>query len=319
MSKKGKTVRIIVWSILFVVVFAVSALIRVQTLGAAPMKLLTVDWNESVGTEYLNMQYENDGGHKYDLYIPKAADEKEKNQLILYIHGGSFNSGAKEDGAAWCKYYSSQGYVTATMDYTLQKKGVDANLNLLNEQVKSCVNAINEKCMELGYILDGMATCGVSAGGTLAMNYAYKCAETSAVPVKFVFQLAAPSDFEPSEWSLLKRVNKIQSDTEFLKWMTGIDITDEMLASGEYTKYVDEISPARLVNENSVPSLIGYGLKDHAVPASSRTILLDALKNSGAVYTYYEFPHSNHGMYNDLDVLQEFLNMSLEYCKQFFN
>lgn len=318
MSKKGKTVRIIVWSILFVVVFAVSVLIRVQTLGAAPMKLLKVNWDESVGTEYLNMQYENDGGHKYDLYIPKAADEKEKNQLILYIHGGSFNSGTKEDGAAWCKYYASKGYVTATMDYTLQKKGVDANLNLLNEQVKNCVKAINEKCTELGYVLDGMATCGVSAGGTLAMNYAYKCAETSAVPVKFVFQLAGPSDFEPSEWSLLKRVNKIQSDTEFLKWMTGVDITDEMLASGEYTKYVDEISPARLVNENSVPSLIGYGLKDHAVPASSRTILLDSLQKSGSVYKYYEFPRSNHGMYNDLDVLQEFLDESVEWCRFYF-
>lgn len=318
MSKKGKTVRIIVWSILFVVVFAVSALIRVQTLGSAPMKLLKVDWNETVGTEYLNMQYENDGGHKYDLYIPKAADEKEKNQLILYIHGGSFNSGAKEDGAAWCKYYAFKGYITATMDYTLQKKGVDANLNLLNEQVKSCIKAINEKCTELGYVLDGMATCGVSAGGTLAMNYAYKCAETSAVPVKFVFQLAGPSDFEPSEWSLLKRVNKIQSDTEFLKWMTGVDITDEMLASGEYNKYVDEISPARLVNENSVPSLIGYGLKDHAVPASSRTILIDALQKSGSVYKYFEFPRSNHGMYNDLDVLQEFLDESVEWCRVYF-
>ena len=57
MSKKGKIVRIIVWSILFVVVFIVSALIRVQALGSAPMKLLKVDWNETVGTEYLNMQY----------------------------------------------------------------------------------------------------------------------------------------------------------------------------------------------------------------------------------------------------------------------
>ena len=31
-----------------------------------------------------------------------------------------------------------------------------------------------------------MATCGVSAGGTLAMNYAYKNADISAIPVKSV-------------------------------------------------------------------------------------------------------------------------------------
>ena len=31
----------------------------------------------------------------------------------------------------------------------------------MNTEIKECVNAINEKCKELGYTLDGMATCGV--------------------------------------------------------------------------------------------------------------------------------------------------------------
>jgi len=62
-----------------------------------------------------------------------------------------------------------------------------------------------EKCAELGISLEGMAICGVSAGGTLAMNYAYTAAESSSVPVKFVFQLSGPTDFEPSHWTLLKK------------------------------------------------------------------------------------------------------------------
>ena len=156
-------------------------------------------------------------------------------------------------------------------------------------------------------------------GGTLAMNYAYKCAETSAVPVKFVFQLAGPSDFEPTDWSLLKQVNKIKTDTEFLQWMTGVDITEEMLESGDFKRYVDEISPARLVNSTSVPTLVGYGLKDHAVPASSRILMLEALEKSGIAYDYIEFPNSNHGMYADLDNLQEFMDKSLEYCEEYFD
>lgn len=151
------------------------------------------------------------------------------------------------------------------------------------------------------------------------MNYAYKCAETSAVPVKFVFQLAGPSDFEPTDWSLLKQVNKIKTNTEFLQWMTGVDITEEMLESGDFKRYVDEISPARLVNSTSVPTLVGYGLKDHAVPASSRILMLEALEKSGIAYDYIEFPNSNHGMYADLDKLQEFMDKSLEYCKEYFD
>ncbi|MGN0619920.1 MAG: alpha/beta hydrolase [Ruminiclostridium sp.] len=314
-----KRTRVIIYIAAFVVTFITSALISMNLTGSAPSRLLKTDWNDNSGTIYRNLAYKNDGGHGYDLYIPSGLDKSENQNLILYIHGGSFNSGAKEDGDAWCKYYASRGCITATVDYTLQKSGVKADLNLMNEQIEACVSAIAEKCTELGYNLSGMATCGVSAGGTLAMNYAYKCAESSAVPVKFVFQLAGPSDFEPTDWTLLKQVNKIKTDTEFLQWMTGADITDEMLESGDFNRYVDEISPARLVNSTSVPTLVGYGLKDHAVPASSRILLLEALEKSGIAYDYIEFPNSNHGMYADLDKLQEFMDKSLEYCEKYFD
>ena len=35
-------------------------------------------------------------------------------------------------------------------------------------------------------------------------------------------------------------------------------------------------------------------------------------------YDYIEFPKSNHGMYNDPDKLQEFLEKSLEYAERYF-
>ena len=170
----------------------------------------------------------------------------------------------------------------------------------------------------MGITLNGMATCGVSAGGTLAMNYAYKHDEDSAIPIKFVFQLAGPSDFTPSEWGLLKKVDKIESDSEFIKWMTGKDFSAEEIAEGKHFNALYEISPASLVNNDSVPSLVGYGLKDHCVPHSSRTLLLAAYKNAGIKYDYVEFPHSNHGMYADLDKLQLFLDTAIDYCKLYF-
>ena len=45
----------------------------------------------------------------------------------------------------------------------------------------------------MGYRVTGMAASGVSAGGTLAMNLAY--GGNSAIPVRFVFELAAPTYF----------------------------------------------------------------------------------------------------------------------------
>lgn len=189
----------------------------------------------------------------------------------------------------------------------------------MNGEINSCVAAIAQKCSELGYNVTEMATCGVSAGGTLAMNYAYTCAETSAIPVRFVFQLAGPASFEPEHWDILKQINGLKTDSEFIEMMTGEKFTEAMLESGEYAPYIEAISPAHLVSENSVPSLIGYGMKDHLVPGNLKYLLVDALEENKVPYDYLEFPNSNHGMYADLDVLQTFLDMSLEYCEAYFN
>ena len=306
MKKKTK---ILIYVITFIVVFLISALIRIMLLGSAPERLIKVEWDESVGEIYSNLDYENDNGNQYDLYIPSGLDKSENQYLILFIHGGSFNSGSKEDGESWCKYYATKGYITASVDYTLQNQGQDASIYLMNEEIENAVKAIKQKTAELGYHIAGMAPCGVSAGGTLAMNLAYN--GNSAIPVKFVFQLAAPTYFAPSEWSLLMKVDRLDSEEEFCKMMTGKELED-------YDTEIQNISPACIVNEDSVPSLIGYGLIDHCVPLSQKYYLMEAYDRDNVMYDYIEFPKSNHGMYNDLDKLQEFLDKSLEYAKVYF-
>lgn len=306
MKKKTK---ILIYVITFIVVFLISALIRIMLLGSAPERLIKVEWDESVGEIYSNLDYENDNVNQYDLYIPSGLDKSENQYLILFIHGGSFNSGSKEDGESWCKYYATKWYITASVDYTLQNQGKDASIYLMNEEIENAVTAIKQKTEELGYHIAGMAPCGVSAGGTLAMNLAYN--GNSAIPVKFVFQLAAPTYFAPSEWSLLMKVDRLDSEEEFCKMMTGKELED-------YDTEIQNISPACIVNEDSVPSLIGYGLIDHCVPLSQKYYLIEVYDRDNVMYDYIEFPKSNHGMYNDLDKLQEFLDKSLEYARVYF-
>lgn len=306
MKKKNK---ILIYVITFIVVFLISALIRIMLLGSAPERLIKVEWDESVGEIYSNLDYENDNGNQYDLYIPSGLDKLENQYLILFIHGGSFNSGSKEDGESWCKYYATKWYITASVDYTLQNQGKDASIYLMNEEIENAVTAIKQKTEELGYHIAGMAPCGVSAGGTLAMNLAYN--GNSAIPVKFVFQLAAPTYFAPSEWSLLMKVDRLDSEEKFCKMMTGKELED-------YDTEIQNISPACIVNEDSVPSLIGYGLIDHCVPLSQKYYLIEVYDRDNVMYDYIEFPKSNHGMYNDLDKLQEFLDKSLEYARVYF-
>ena len=307
-----KSVKYLIFALTFFVIFCLSAILRIYSLGSAPMKLIEVNWNENVGTKYTDLYYKNENGNKYDLYIPKNLDKEKKQYLILFIHGGSFNSGSKEDGDIWCKYYASKGYITATVDYTLQNQGKEASIFLMNEEIENAIEAIKVKTSELGYNVVAMASSGVSAGGTLAMNLAYN--SNSVIPVKFVFQLAAPTYFEPNDWELLMKVNRLNSNEEFLKMMTGFDLNEK-----NYMEQVKKISPSSLVNKNTVPTLLGYGLRDHCVPLNQKNYLIDSLDKYEISYDYIEFPKSNHGMYNDLDKMQKFIDMSLEYCKRYFN
>ncbi len=300
-SRQRHIKNIVIYVTVFAVAFVLSAGIRIRLLGTAPDKLFDVGWDEQMGTIYRDLSYDS---HAYDLYIPNGLDPDEDQYLILFIHGGSFNSGSKEDGDAWCKFYASKGYITATVDYTLQNHGVPATINLMNEEIETAVSAIKEKADSMGYHIKAMASSGVSAGGTLAMNLAYN--GRSAIPVRFVFQLAAPTwlDLGSSEWDLLKKVDRLKSDEEFISMMTD---------DGDWKA----VSPAWIVQNNSVPTLMGYGLIDHCVPLDQKTILMDAMDSVGAEYDYIPFPKSNHGMYNDLDKMQEFIDMSLAYCSDY--
>ena len=301
--------KVIAYVGLFVLVFLASALIRISLLGSAPERFVRSLGQDSDGEVFRNLAYDNANGNQYDLYVPSGLDKSQNQYLILFIHGGSFNSGSKDDGETWCRYYASQGYITASVDYTLQMHGKDASIYQMNEEIESAVQAIQRRVEELGYHIAGMAPFGVSAGGTLAMNLAYN--ENSAIPVKFVFQVAAPTCFEPSEWPLLMKVDGLASEDDFCKMMTGKELDD-------YTLDIQRISPAGIVTDDSVPSLIAYGRIDHCVPVSQKYYLMDAYARHIVPYDYVEFPNSNHGMYNDLDKLQEFIEKSLEYAERYF-
>ena len=137
-----KILKYLLFVLTFCVVFFISFKINIHRLEFAPMKLMETEWDDSVGTVYVDLDYENENGNTYNLYVPANLDKEKEQYLILYIHGGSFNSGAKGDGDIWCRYYASKGYLTASVDYTLQNQGKEASLFLMNEEIENAVKAI---------------------------------------------------------------------------------------------------------------------------------------------------------------------------------
>ena len=279
---------------------------------------LAVDFNDKVGTKYSDINFGKWSDTSYDLYIPAELNKEKECSLILFIHGGSFSAGDKADEDAWCKFFTSKGYITATLNYSLMGDGKSSNINLMNEQIFACVKAIKNDCLDRGYDIKQMATSGQSAGGCLAMLYAYSHREDSPIPVKFVFQQTGPASFHVEHWGGEVTEESYSEVVSAVLGWAGKEITEEMVADGSYRKYIDEISPLCLVDENTVPTLCAYSTEDSIVPPSIKFILFEQFEKYGVTYEFVHYEKSNHGLMRDPDKQKYFVNRSVEYCDIYF-
>lgn len=278
---------------------------------------LRVDWNEDVGTVIYDLTFDETRPETgYDLYLPAKKSESGNYSLVVYVHGGGFSAGDKSDGALWCKYMTAKGYVSVSVNYTLHKPEFDSDLHLMANQVLQCVAAAKEECEQRGYPVTEMAISGGSAGGAIAMLYAYGLADESPVPLKFIFEQTGPAYFDPVAWGAVN--NDYAAQADFVSSFSGETVTPEMVEKGEHLAIVRDMSPALLVNEDSVPILCAYGPRDKMVPANLKFYLFEALEKYHVPYDYVEYPHSNHGLYDDPTAQKVFLEKLDEYCEIYF-
>lgn len=301
----------------FIITFGVCFKIGVSIPTNKYYKPLEVDWNDKSGEVVKDFQFGDWEGTGYDLYIPAELNKEKQTSLILFIHGGGFTAGDKSEEDKWCKFYATKGYIVATVNYTLQTDKTKSNLNLMDEQILACVTAVKSECAKRNMDIKQMALSGQSAGGCLAMLYAYKNADISPIPVKFVFQQSGPTTFEPTEWGAAN--DDYKTHAEFATNMTGKTVTVDMAKDGSYKAIIDEISPSAYVNATTVPTICGYGPKDKIVPVGQKTVLFEQFDKFGVTYKYLNFANSGHGLLSDPDMQEEFVKLSLEYCAQYFN
>lgn len=247
-------------------------------------------------TPYLNVKYGEGKEQVMDIYVPDSAYEREYNGVILYIHGGSWTGGDKMERIGDCTRLARNGYITATMNYTLQTPENNISGLMMVDEIKMAVQKLKDFSDSKGLNITKLATSGYSAGAHLSALYAYSRADESPIEIVFTANRVAPSDFHPESW-----------DDAYYEGMSynlagslaGVKITPEMIADGRAEEVVNSVSPAYFVNENSVPTIAGFGGKDTTVPAGNAAAMKKALEASGIDYTYIFYPNSSHMLFED--------------------
>lgn len=299
----------------FLIVFVISIIVKISYHPG--LKDYSVKWDSSMGTIYTDIPYGENNANRFDIYVP-ADNTKKTYGLVVYLHAGGFTTGDKSDDAEMLKWLCSKGYVAAGINYTLRdEKHPQASVYSQSMEIKQSMPYIAEKAKELGYPVDKMAISGGSAGGTLALLYAYRDADTSPIPVKMVFELAGPASFHHEDWKNYGLDQNEEAAANLFSIMSGNNITVDMIESDDYDNEIRDISACMWINNNSVPSVIAYGVYDKICPFDSSRHLINALKENNVPYDYFEFPHSGHGLQNDDKIYIQYMEKVCEYLDRY--
>ena len=314
-KKKGRGIFIFISITAFMISFIGSAVFKMAHQPKWTKKY-SVDWDDSMGTIYKDIAYGDKTANKFDLYVPKG-DSKENYGLVVYLHAGGFTTGDKSDDTAMLEWLCSKGYVAAGINYTLRTDENGASVYSQSMEIKEAIPVIVSEAKKLGYNLNEMAISGGSAGGTLAMLYAYRDADQSPIPVKMMFEMVGPSSFFAEDWDVYGLDKNSEAAAGLFGIMLGSEIDKEKIGTDELQEIMKPISAYAWVNEHSVPSVIAYGKYDKVCPFKTVSHLVNALKENGVDYQYFEAAHSGHGLQNDNKVYEAFMETVVSYLEQY--
>lgn len=318
-EKKVRAVPIGIGILVFILAF-VGGMVSKVAIKPSWAKNYSVQWSDELGTLKTDISYGDGEANKFDLYLPKDST-KESYGLVVYLHAGGFTSGDKTDDKEMLAWLCSKGYVACGINYTLRTDENNKSVLTQSNEIKAAIPVVIEEAKKLGYNITEMTMSGGSAGGCLAMLYAYRDAAQSPVPVKLMFEMVGPSSFYAEDWGIYG----LDQDTDdsrkaaagLFSVMGGVELTPEMIKDGSYQELMKPISAFRFVNENSCPSVLLYGTHDRIQPWKGVRHLVKALEDNGVDYKLFEATHSGHGVQNDNAVMKEYMETVEEYLNRY--
>lgn len=230
--------------------------------------------------EMTNLTYGSGSEQQIDVFLPEGRNLSD-TPLILYIHGGGWIQGSKEE---FLPFKSSMntllpGYAFASINYSLFD--ISTSENPFPTQENDVIDAIEFiESMKADWDVEGgLILVGASAGGHLALLHAYKHQEIGDIQSVAVL-------FPPTELSEL-----FESDN------TAALLLSALLEGTPESNPIlyKKSSPVNYISPNSVPSIFFHGDQDMVVPISQSELLANTLQENGVIYEYQKIPGEGHG------------------------
>lgn len=222
-----------------------------------------------------DVEYNSNAQQVFDIHLPAHRDSN--TPVILMIHGGSWKGGDKEDFDSYIELIKDKwdDVAIVNMNYRLASNSNNIHHNEIIEDINSVVQYIISNHSNY-HISNKIGVVGASAGGQLAMIYAYKYNSN----IKCVGDIFGPSII--SDWSWYNSTNLVLGD------YVGNILTEYVGQPWNQTVY-KEVSPFWNVTSASQPTIIFHGNLDPVVPVYQSQWLHGKLDDLGVVNQYHEY------------------------------
>ncbi len=242
--------------------------------------------------KFENVSYGTHERHTLNLYIPA---DKESVGLVLMIHGGAWIAGDKADYAGEVERVLGMGYAVASVNYRYISEEV--NLIDVTDDIQLAVAKIKELSEKRNVEINKMVLTGISAGGHLAMLYAYSRDEVSAIKPVAVLDYCGPTDLSDDAYYFDNGIGDSEYVAQILSWAGGYKHT--FATREEAKEALWNVSPLKYVDADTVPTVINHGMADDIVPFSNAVSLRDKFDSLGITYEFNAYPNSGHGLNSD--------------------
>ena len=234
-----------------------------------------------------------DHGHerqKLDLYVPKQS--RQSLPVILWIHGGGWQAGSKEQCLPLRQGYVGRGYAVASIGYRLSDAAVfPAQI----EDCKAAIRWLRTHAKQYGLDPKHFGVWGSSAGGHLAALVG------TSGGVK-AFEVGPHLD----QSSRVQAVCDFYGPTDFVRFVTTPGYESHSQATAPEAKLIggavlenkEKASRAgsiAYVDHDCPPYLIVHGDQDPTVPINQSQTLFEALKKNGTSVRFHTIHGAGHG------------------------
>jgi len=263
---------------------------------------------KGINWDFQNIPYGPDNSQRFDMICGKKLSNSSNVHAIVYIHGGAYFKGSRFEYPSFLADFSENN-LFATMDYRIINADNEIHLGDILNDVNSVLLKIIELSKEKGVNIKDFILVGHSAGGHIALLYAYKnFRQNEKIKITACVSMAGPTDFtDDSGWSSMKMWGEdMETRLSFLSWM-GTRLTNYQKLTGDpmtltqfnwtkqnnyskYKKYIEDISPVTYVYEtlrkpasqNFPATLLIHARGDDQVPYSNPVRLMKLLDETSA-------------------------------------